>query len=94
MTLTLIVVLTLGGLGVYIAYRNPKLGAALLVGLAVITTLYVILEKDPSAFKTDSPAPSAPTQVSSGPSSWGHTPSPPATAPPSVNIGSSIPPAA
>ncbi|MFD5588831.1 hypothetical protein ACFWII_34125 [Streptomyces sp. NPDC127063] len=94
MTLTLIVVLTLGGLGVYIAYRNPQLGAALLVGLAVITTLYVILEKDPSAFKTDSPPSSTPTQVSSGPSSSGQTPSTPTTPPPSVNIGSSPPPAA
>ncbi|MGW9595419.1 hypothetical protein ACWHLZ_34610 [Streptomyces chartreusis] len=56
-TLALIVVLTLGGVGVYVAYRNPKLGGALLVGLAIVTTLYVVLEKDSSAFPTNEPPP-------------------------------------
>jgi hypothetical protein len=55
----LIVALALGGVGAYIAYRNPQMGAALLVGLGVITVLYVVWEKDPSVFQPGvAPAPS------------------------------------
>ncbi|MGW7749410.1 hypothetical protein ACWGKF_43435 [Streptomyces chartreusis] len=45
--------------GVFSAYRNPKLGAAILVGLAVITVLYLILEKAPTVFPMgNNPVPS------------------------------------
>ncbi|MFJ1874237.1 hypothetical protein [Streptomyces chartreusis] len=56
-TLALIVVLTLGGVGVYVAYHYPKLDGALLVGLAIVTTLYMVLEKDSSAFPASEPPP-------------------------------------
>jgi hypothetical protein len=64
-TLPLIVALALGGVGTYIAYRDPKMGGALLVGLGVVTVLYIVWEKDPSVFQpgvgpvpsTYSPAP-------------------------------------
>ncbi|MFJ9662874.1 hypothetical protein ACIRPR_33605 [Streptomyces griseoflavus] len=63
-TLPLIVVLALSGVGVYAAYRNPKLGAALLVGIGILTGLYIVLEKDPGMFPTDGPPSStAPVQV-------------------------------
>ncbi|WSB58621.1 hypothetical protein OIE90_33540 (plasmid) [Streptomyces cellulosae] len=68
MTLALIVALVLGGVGVHIAYRDPKLGAAILVGLAIVGTLYIVWEKDPSVFETGVPpaSPSPPVQVSPG----------------------------
>ncbi|MEU6688478.1 hypothetical protein [Streptomyces sp. NPDC046832] len=74
MTLPLIVALVLGGLGVYVAYKNPKLGAALLVGLGVITVLYLIWEKDPTVFQTGNPSSSTVPAVTSTPP-W----APPAT---------------
>ncbi|MEV7210954.1 MULTISPECIES: hypothetical protein [unclassified Streptomyces] len=86
MALALIVVLALGGLGVYVAYQNPKLGTALLVGLAVVTTLYLISEKDPSVFETDSPVPSAPVQTPSGTSSGQAPPTPAASASPPGSV--------
>ncbi|MGW1903058.1 hypothetical protein ACWCQB_38115 [Streptomyces hirsutus] len=94
MTLVLIVVLALGGLGVYVAYQNPKLGGALLVGLAVVTALYLILEKDPSVFETDSPVPSmVPAQVPPGDLHEEGSPAPESLAP-SAPSGSSSSPAA
>jgi uncharacterized membrane protein YfcA len=64
MILALIVALALGSVGAFIAYRDPKLGAAILVGLAIITVLYLIWEKDPTVFETDTPPSSTvPTQV-------------------------------
>lgn len=63
MSLLLIFALVLAGVGVYMSYRDPKLGAAILVGLAIITVLYLIWEKDPPVFETDRPSPSAPTYV-------------------------------
>ena len=48
-------ILTLAGAGVYAAYRNPNLGAALLVGLAIFTALYVVLSKDSSVVGTTAP---------------------------------------
>ncbi|MFB6643765.1 hypothetical protein ACFCYF_41785 [Streptomyces chartreusis] len=56
-TLALIVVLTLGGVGVYAAYNNPKLGAALAVGVAIVTALYLVLEKHPTVFPRSEPPP-------------------------------------
>ncbi|MFB6931259.1 hypothetical protein [Streptomyces chartreusis] len=61
-TLALIVVLALGGVGMYVAYRNPQLGAAILVGIAIVTALYLVLEKDSTAFpKSEPPPPSTST---------------------------------
>lgn len=63
-TLPFLVALILGGAGVYVAYRNPNLGAALLVGVAILTGLYVVLEKDPNVFPADAPpSPVAPARV-------------------------------
>lgn len=41
--LSVIVLLSLGGVAVYIAYRRPQLGAAILVGTGVAGLLYVLL---------------------------------------------------
>ncbi|MBJ6613920.1 hypothetical protein ACFT8V_33330 [Streptomyces griseoincarnatus] len=41
-----IVVLTLAGVAVYLAYKKPDLGGALLVGIAVITLLVLLLDGD------------------------------------------------
>lgn len=43
--LTAIVLLTLGGLAVYLAYQDEKLGAAILVGGGVITVIYLLLSQ-------------------------------------------------
>jgi hypothetical protein len=92
MTLALIVALALGGLGVYVAYQNPKLGAALLVGLGIVTVLYLVMEKDPSVFEMDNPVPST-VQVPSGSPSGPASPVP-ASSTPSVMSGTSSSPAA
>ncbi|MGW6927527.1 hypothetical protein ACWGA9_40770 [Streptomyces sp. NPDC054950] len=76
MTLALIVALVLGGLGVYVAYQNPKLGGALLVGLGIITVLYIIWEKDPTVFETGNPSSSTVPAVTS-PASWPAAPAQP-----------------
>lgn len=72
MTLLLIVALALAGVGVYVAYRNPRLGAAILVGLGILTALYLLWDKDPSVFPHNVPpaspavAPPAPTTTPTG----------------------------
>lgn len=76
MTLPLIVALVLGGLGVYVAYKNPKLGAALLVGLAIITVLYLIWEKDPTVFETGNPSSATVPSVVTSTASWPTAPAP------------------
>jgi hypothetical protein len=50
--LPLTVALALAGAGVYAAYRNPNLGAALLVGIAILTALYVVWEHPRSSRRT------------------------------------------
>ncbi|MFC8198316.1 hypothetical protein ACFUTV_23405 [Streptomyces sp. NPDC057298] len=90
MTLFGIVAITLAGLGVYIAYKNPKLGAAILVGTAILTVLWLITEKDPSSTPADqrqpvptisSPVPWAdPTQPSMGSELTSPGAAPPASA--------------
>ncbi|GGN45853.1 hypothetical protein [Streptomyces fuscichromogenes] len=60
MTLVLVVALALAGGGVYIAYRNPRMGAAILVGLGILTALYLVCEKDPSVLQTSVPPVPAP----------------------------------
>ncbi|MFC7830949.1 hypothetical protein [Streptomyces sp. NPDC057375] len=53
--LPFIVALTLAGLGVYIAYRNQALGAAILVWVGILGVLYVILATDPAVFPAETP---------------------------------------
>ncbi|WP_329332683.1 hypothetical protein OG252_51950 [Streptomyces sp. NBC_01352] len=88
MTLPLIVALALGGVGVYIAYRNPRLGAAILVGLGIVTVLYLIWDKDPSVFQTTvpstvstAPTQSPPADQTGAPSSAAPSTTPPASSP-------------
>jgi hypothetical protein len=52
-SLFLIVALVLGGLGVYVTYRDPKWGTPILVGVAIITVLYIVWDHDPSGTSTD-----------------------------------------
>ncbi|MFM9625051.1 hypothetical protein ACKI14_44925 [Streptomyces turgidiscabies] len=75
MALALIVALVLGGLGVYVAYQNPKLGAALLVGLGIVTVLYIIWDKDPTVFETGNPS-SSTVPAATSPPPWGLSASP------------------
>ena len=66
MTLFVVVALTLAGLGVYGAYKDPKLGAALLVGIAILTVLWLVVERDaPSSSPTPEGSSSSPRAVSS-----------------------------
>lgn len=74
MTLLLIVALALAGAGVYIAYRNPRLGAAILVGLGILTALYLVWEKDPSVFQTS--VPPVPTPAEAPPAGQPQIPTP------------------
>ncbi|MET9966529.1 hypothetical protein ABZZ80_11615 [Streptomyces sp. NPDC006356] len=41
--LNVIVLAIAGGLAVYVAYRDERLGAALVVGASVVTLLYMLL---------------------------------------------------
>jgi hypothetical protein len=70
MMLMLIVGLALGGAAVYAAYRDQKLGAAIVVGLTVVTVFFLLMDRDPSAMP-QTVAPSAPT------STFMPTPAPP-----------------
>ncbi|MFJ4805990.1 hypothetical protein [Streptomyces murinus] len=66
MTLFVVVALTLAGLGVYCAYKDPKLGAALLVGIAILTVLWLVVERDtPTSSPTPESSSSSPRAVSS-----------------------------
>ena len=99
-TLFLIVAITLGGLGVYLTYRDPKLGTPLLVGAAIVTVLYLVWDHDQSRTSTDVPPassavpgqafPSAqngiPLTVSPMPTAETPTPSPSPTAIPTVSL--------
>jgi hypothetical protein len=44
--LAAIVLLIAGGVAVYIAYRDPRMGAAILVGVGVVGLLYMLLKRD------------------------------------------------
>ncbi|MFF4402799.1 hypothetical protein [Streptomyces sp. NPDC001480] len=71
--LTLLVGIAFGGAAVYVAYRDQKLGAAIVVGLTVVTVFLLLIEKDPSAATPQTVAPSTPMTtptppVQSGPS--------------------------
>lgn len=68
MTLFSIVALSLAGLGVYCAYKNPKLGGAIVVGTAILTVLWLVTEKEASS-PSQAPAPGA-----SSPAPWAEPP--------------------
>jgi hypothetical protein len=44
-SLTAIVLLTVGGIATYVAYANPVLGAAILVGVGVIGLLHLLIKR-------------------------------------------------
>lgn len=64
MTLTLLVGLAFGGAAVCAAYRDQKLGAAIVVGLTVVTVFLLLMEQDPSAATQRTVVPSAPMTTS------------------------------
>ncbi|MEU6680951.1 hypothetical protein [Streptomyces sp. NPDC046925] len=63
MMLTLIVGLALGGAAVYMAYRDQKLGTAIVVGLSVVTVFVLLMDKDPSAARPQPESPSPPAST-------------------------------
>ncbi|MEU6935067.1 hypothetical protein AB0A05_39060 [Streptomyces sp. NPDC046374] len=65
--LTLLVCLALGGTAVYAAYRDQKLGAAMVVGLTVVTVFLLLMEKGPSLAVPQTVAPPAPTTMPTPP---------------------------
>lgn len=69
-TLFLIVALSLAGVGVYITRRDPKWGTPILVGIAIVTVLYLIWDHDQSRTQTnDPPATVTPTGQAGVPAS-------------------------
>ncbi len=90
MTLFSIVVLSLAGVGVYLAYKNPTLGAALLVGVAIITVLWLI-GRDTSAIPSQ---PGLGTSSSTPPAEPAQSPTPRSAAVPQPNssVSSTSPP--
>ena len=69
MSLFAIVALALAGLGVYCAYKNPKLGAAILVGIAVLTVVYLIGEEESTSIPTSTPTSSGSVPAAEPPGS-------------------------
>ncbi|WP_146232351.1 hypothetical protein WJ438_40830 (plasmid) [Streptomyces sp. GD-15H] len=69
--LTLLVGLAFGGAAVYAAYRDQKLGAAIVVGLTVVTVFFLLIEKDPSAATPQTVAPSTLMPTSAPPAQSG-----------------------
>lgn len=43
--LAALVLLLIGGIATYVAYRDPRLGEALLVGAGAVTLLYLLLKR-------------------------------------------------
>ncbi|MGW2749118.1 hypothetical protein [Streptomyces sp. NPDC001450] len=70
-TLFLIVALTLAGVGVYITKRDPKWGTPILVGVGILTALYILWDHDQSRSQTV--VPPAPSVTSSSVPSPGLT---------------------
>ncbi|MFD3479883.1 hypothetical protein [Streptomyces sp. NPDC058695] len=64
MTLMLIVGLALGGAAVYAAYRDQKLGAAIVVGLTVVTVFFLLMDRDPSVASPQTVPPSSSVSTS------------------------------
>ncbi|MEU6067705.1 hypothetical protein ABZ864_25405 [Streptomyces sp. NPDC047082] len=58
-TLFIIVALALAGVGTYITRRDPKWGTPILVGIAIITVLYLVWDHDPSRSQTVDPPPTS-----------------------------------
>ncbi|MFD7078457.1 hypothetical protein ACFV9G_29900, partial [Nocardioides sp. NPDC059952] len=73
MTLFTIVAMSLAGVAVYWAYKNPKLGASLLVGAGILAAVYLIGQQDASQAPLQAPAPAASSSV---PAVAGPPPSP------------------
>lgn len=70
MPLAALVTLALAATAAFLAYRNEKLGAALVVGAAVLTALYLLLGAAPDAdggSKLPAPLVSGAPSVSSAP---------------------------
>ncbi|MBB5932201.1 hypothetical protein [Streptomyces echinatus] len=65
--LTLLVGLAFGGAAVYAAYRDQKLGAAIVVGLTVVTVFFLLMEKNPSSATPQTVAPSTPVTTPTPP---------------------------
>ncbi|MFD5899668.1 hypothetical protein [Streptomyces sp. NPDC060366] len=59
---TAVVLLSLGAVAIYIAYRSERLGSSIAVGAVVIAALYMLLDAGSSDSTTEPPAtvPSAP----------------------------------
>lgn len=55
----LLVGLAFGGVAVYAAYQNQKLGAAIVVGLTAVTVFLLLMEKGPSFAVQQTVAPPA-----------------------------------
>ena len=73
--LTLLVGLAFGGAAVYAAYRDQKLGAAIVVGLTVVTVFLLLMEKDPSSATPQTVAPATLMPTSTPPTQSGsHAP--------------------
>ncbi|NKQ28986.1 hypothetical protein [Streptomyces galbus] len=82
MSLLLVVAFALGGLGVYLAYRDPKLGGAILVGLGIVTLLYLIWQNDPSLSQTGVPPTSSTLPAQATPPGTAHGGAAPSAASP------------
>ncbi|MFE1841622.1 hypothetical protein [Streptomyces sviceus] len=63
MSLTAIVALALAIAAVALSYRNPKLGGALLVGIAVLGAIYALLGAQTTTPPDQTPAPSSSTTL-------------------------------
>ncbi|MFF1604821.1 hypothetical protein ACFVYV_46880 [Streptomyces mirabilis] len=74
MSLFAIVALSLAGLGVYCAYKNPKLGAAILVGTAILTAFYLVVEKDQTSSPFQAPPPATSSSAPGADPSQGLSP--------------------
>jgi hypothetical protein len=64
MSLTAIVALALAGAAVILAYRDEKLGAALMTGAAVLAALYLLLGTQDAAWDVPAPVPTVSTAAS------------------------------
>lgn len=78
--LTLLVFLALGGAAAAAAYRNQALGAALLVGVGVVTLLHLVAANPPEPQPTAPPSPALTAPAV-----------PPGTATPAGHAGSASP---
>lgn len=83
-TLFIIVALALAGVGVYITRCDPKWGTPILVGIAIITVLYLLWDHDPSRSQTVDPPTSSTTPAHTDPGGQNATPIVGSSPPPST----------